>query len=258
MVVRLGRVVRHVYSVALLVLVWEGSSRAGLVHPFLLPPPSAIGLRLAHLLSAGDLGRHMALSLYRTLASFGLAIVIAVPLGLAMARIRLVAWFCEPLIAVGFPTPKIVFLHIFVLWFGLHDMPKIVMATVEGVLPIVTATYLGTRSIDVYLLWSARNLGTSPGRLLWKVMLPAALPQIMNGVQIALPICFIVIFVTEMLLGGGGLGDTMILAQRFADSEGVFAGMVTVSLLGYLAIRGVAWVRQALLHWHVETQERRL
>jgi ABC-type nitrate/sulfonate/bicarbonate transport system permease component len=132
------------------------------------------------------------------------------------------------------------------------------MATVEGVFPIVTATYLGTRGVDPYLLWSARNLGTSPGRLLWKVVLPAALPQILNGVQIALPICFIVIFVTEMLLGGSGLGDTMMLAQRFADSEGVFVGIVMVSGLGYVAMWCVTWVRRTLLHWHAETQTRHL
>lgn len=255
---RLRTLLRETYSIVLLVLVWEGISRAGLVNAFLLPAPSAVCLRLLRLLVAGDLGQHMVLSLYRTLVSFGLATVIAVPLGLCMARIRPVGWFCEPIIAVGFPTPKIVLVQVFLLWFGLHDLPKIAMATLEGIFPLVTATYLGTRGVDTYLLWSARNLGTSEGRLLWKVILPAALPQILNGMQIALPICFIVIFVTEMFLGGGGLGDTMVLAQRFADSEGVFVGIVAVSGLGYVAMRCVTWTRHVLLHWHVETQERHL
>ncbi len=249
---------RQGYSVFLVLFVWESVSRTGLVNAFLLPPPSAIGLRLLHLLVYEDLVHHIALSLSRTLISFVLAVGIAVPLGLAMGRSRLARWFGEPLIAVGFPTPKIIFLQIFMLWFGLHELPKIVMATVEGVFPIVTATYLGTLGVDRYLLWSARNLGTSEVRLLWKVVLPAALPQILNGVQIALPICFIVIFVTEMLMGGGGLGDTMMLAQRFADSQGVFVGIVTVSVLGYITMRGVAWLRHLLLHWHVETHAREL
>jgi ABC-type nitrate/sulfonate/bicarbonate transport system permease component len=249
---------KHGYSIVLLLLVWEASSRAGVVTPFLLPAPSAICLRLLHLLRAGELGGHVLLSLYRTLVSFALASLIAVPLGLAMAQLRPVAWFCEPLMAVGFPTPKIVFLQILLLWCGLGDLPKIIMAAVEGALPIVTATYMGTRSVDTSLLWSARNLGTSQGRLLWKVILPAALPQIFNGIQIALPICFIVIFVTEMLLGGGGLGAMMVLAQRFANSEGVFVGIVTVSTLGYITMQGLAWLRSVLLHWHVEAQARHL
>ena len=253
--VRLRRTLSNSYSVLLLFLVWEGISRAGLVHPFLLPAPTAICLKLVHLLVHGDLGQHLIVSLWRTGLSFIVAVAIAVPLGLAMAHIRLVRWFCEPIIAVGFPTPKIVFLQILILWFGFQDLPKIVMAAVEGIFPIVSATYLGALGVDRYLLWSARSMGTAGSRLLWKVTLPATLPQIMSGVQIALPICFIVIFVTEMLMGGGGLGDAMMLAQRFADSEGVFVGIVMVSALGYAAMRGVACLRHALLRWHPETQE---
>lgn len=246
---------RNVYSVFLLLLVWEMVNRTGMVNAFLLPAPTAIALKLSASLLTGDLAQHMGLSLYRTAISFLVATVIAVPLGLAMAQLRLVRWFCEPLIAVGFPTPKIVFLQILILWFGFHDVPKITMAAVEGVFPIVSATYLGTMGVDRYLVWSARNMGTSGTRLLWKVILPAALPQILNGIQIALPICFIVIFVTEMLMGGGGLGDIMMLAQRFADSEGVFVGIVMVSVLGYAAMQCVTWVRRVLLHWHAESRE---
>ncbi|GIX48634.1 MAG: ABC transporter permease [Candidatus Tectimicrobiota bacterium] len=255
---RLWRGLSPAATVYGLLLAWEGVCRAGLVTPFLLPAPSAIAWRLGQQLLAGDLAWHLALSLYRTLVSFALALLIAVPLGLAMGRVRGVRWFCEPLLAVGFPAPKIVFVQVFMLWFGLHELPKIAMATLEGIFPILSATYLGALGVDRSLLWSARNLGTGEVRLLWKVVLPAALPQVLNGAQIALPICFIVVFVTEMLLGGGGLGDAMMLAQRFADSRGVFAGIVTVSLLGYGTMRVVAWTRRLLLHWHVETQVRQL
>ncbi len=251
---RIATLLRNSYSVVLLLLIWELLNRSGLVNPFLLPAPTAIGAKLVHLLIVEDLGHDILVSLYRTGISFVLATAIAVPLGLAMGQVRLIRWFCEPLLAVGFPTPKIVFLQIFILWFGLDDLPKIVMATVECIFPMVSATYLGTLGVDKYLVWSARNLGTGETRLLWKVIMPAVLPQIFNGIQIALPICFIVIFVTEMLLGGGGLGASMMQAQRFADSEGVFVGIVTVSVLGYVTMQGVAWSRRFLLRWHTEAQ----
>ncbi len=86
-----------------------------------------------------------------------------------------------------------------------------------------------TQGVDKELLWSARSLGASERQLLWEIILPAALPQILTGLQVALPISLIVAIVTEMLMGGAGLGGAMIAASRFANSPGVFAGIVEIA-----------------------------
>jgi ABC-type nitrate/sulfonate/bicarbonate transport system permease component len=84
------------------------------------------------------------------------------------------------------------------------------------------------------------------------VILPAALPQILTGLQVAMPICLIVVLVTEMAMGGRGLGDSMLSAARYVDSPGVFAGIVEIGLLGFAVIKGMAYLRRVLLRWHQE------
>ena len=97
-------------------------------------------------------------------------------------------------------------------------------------------------------------MGTRNRALLWEIVLPAALPQVFTGLQVALPIAFIVVIVTEMLTGGGGLGGGMMEGQRFADSTRVFANLVAVGVLGILAMKGLAFLRRRLLVWHEEVQ----
>jgi ABC-type nitrate/sulfonate/bicarbonate transport system permease component len=90
--------------------------------------------------------------------------------------------------------------------------------------------------------------------LMWQVALPAALPQIFTGLQVALPIALIVEIVVEMALGGYGLGAAMMSASRFADSRGVFAGIVEIAIVGYALIKAMAAIRRRLLLWHHEAQ----
>ena len=105
--------------------------------------------------------------------------------------------------------PKIAFLPVVILWLGFYDVSKISMVVLDAIFPVVTATIAGIRGVERELIWSARNMGASDRELLWQVMFPAALPQIMTGLQVALPIALIVAVVAEMLMGGYGLGGAM-------------------------------------------------
>jgi len=113
-------------------------------------------------------------------------------------------------------------------------------------------TVVGIRGVERELLWSARNMGAGERELLWQIALPAALPQIITGLQVALPIALIVAIVTEMFMGGYGLGGAMNTASRFADSRGVFAGIVEIAVIGYALVKGMMLVRRRLLLWHQE------
>ena len=171
-----------------------------------------------------------------------------------MARSVPIRWFFDPIISVGFPMPKIAFLPIMVLWLGVYDRTKISMVAFEAIFPVVTATIIGLRGVERELIWSARNMGAGERELLWQVSLPAALPQIMTGLQVALPIAMIVEIVCEMLMGGYGLGGAMLTASRFADSRGVFAGIVEIAAIGYVLVKLMAGLRRRLLAWHQEGQ----
>jgi len=242
-------------SLLALVVAWEAASRSGVVTPFLLPPLSAVLTRVWEDAASGELALNLGLTLYRALAGFAIAGLGGVLLGILMARRPLIRWFFDPIVSVGFPMPKIAFLPIFMLWLGLYDTSKISMAAFNAIFPVITATIAAAEAVDRHLLWSARSLGASERQLLREIILPAALPQILTGLQVALPISMIVMIVTEMMMGGQGLGGAMISASRFADSPGVFAGIVEIAVAGLCLVRGIAVLRRHLLVWHQEASE---
>lgn len=248
----LGWGVARLSSIILLVIAWEGLARSGLVTPFMLPPLSVVLERVWTDAASGELFHNLGLTLYRSLTGFAIAAAAGISLGILIAHNRFVRWFFDPIISIGFPMPKIAFLPIVVLWFGFYDVSKITMVVLDAIFPVVTATVAGTMGVEKEILWSARNLGASGRQLLWEIALPAALPQIMTGLQVALPIALIVCIVAEMTMGGVGLGGAMLTAGRFADSPGVFAGIVEIALAGYCLMKGMAVLRRRLLLWHQE------
>jgi ABC-type nitrate/sulfonate/bicarbonate transport system permease component len=247
-----GRGLARVISVVALAAAWELLARSGAVTPFMLPALSAVIERIWHDLVAGDLPINTAVTLYRALAGFLIGAIAGIALGMTMSRNGFAHWFFDPIISAGFPMPKIAFLPVVILWLGVYDMSKISMVAVEAVFPVVTATIIGIRGVERELLWSARNMGASERELLWQIAFPAALPQIITGLQVALPIALIVAIVTEMFMGGYGLGGAMNTASRFADSRGVFAGIVEIAVIGYAMVKGISIARRRLLLWHQE------
>ena len=242
----------RVFSILLLAVAWEMAARSGAVTPFMLPKLSAVLERIWSDLLTGELLLNTGLTVYRALAGFLIAAVGGILLGMAISRRGFVHWFFDPIISVGFPMPKIAFLPVVILWLGVYDTSKISMVAFEAIFPVVTATIIGIRGVERELLWSARNMGANERELLWQISLPASLPQIITGLQVALPIALIVGIVCEMLMGGYGLGGAMMTSSRFADSRGVFAGIVEIAVIGYVLVKGMAIVRRRLLLWHQE------
>ncbi len=249
-----GWAVARAAPILALALAWEALAASGAVTPFQLPRLTAVLARIWTDAVGGDLLLNTALTLYRALVGFGIAAVVGVILGMAMSRNVAVRWLFDPIVSVGFPMPKIAFLPVMMLWLGVYDLSKIAMVVLDAVFPVVTATMAGIAAVDRHLLWSARNMGASEREVVWQIVLPAALPQIMTGLQVALPIALIVAVVAEMLMGGYGLGGAMVHASRFADSRGVFAGIVEIAVVGYVLVKAMAILRRRLLIWHQEAQ----
>jgi ABC-type nitrate/sulfonate/bicarbonate transport system permease component len=248
--------VARLAPIAILLAAWEIFARSGAVTPFMLPAPSAVAERIYEDALTGDLFLNTAVTLYRALMGFAIAAVSGVVVGAAMARNATARWFFDPVISVGFPMPKIAFLPVIILWLGLYDVSKITMVVLDAIFPVVTATVAGIASVEKELVWSARNMGAKDRHLLWQILLPAALAPILTGLQVALPIALIVVVVTEMQMGGYGLGGAMMQASRFANSRGVFAGIVEIAVIGYALVAAMASLRRRLLAWHQEGQER--
>lgn len=245
----------RIFSVLVLLVAWEWLARSGTFTPFQLPALSRVLIRIWDDIVGGDFFINTALTLYRALVGFLIAAVGGVVLGMAMSRLRVARWFFDPIISVGFPMPKIAFLPVIILWLGVYDVSKISMIVLDAIFPVVAATVIAIQGVERELLWSARNMGAKEREVLWQVVLPAALPQIMTGLQVALPLSLIVAVVTEMLMGGYGLGGAMMTASRFANSVGVFAGIVEIAVVGYVLVKAMAVLRRRLLIWHPEAHE---
>ena len=248
----IGWALARALPIVALAFCWEALAASGAVTPFQLPRLSAVLARIWTDAVTGDLVLNATLTLYRALTGFAIAATFGVVLGIAMSRNLAVRWLFDPVVSVGFPMPKIAFLPVIILWLGVYDLSKIAMIVLDAVFPVVTATIAGIAGVDRHLLWSARNMGASEREVVWQVALPAASPQIMTGLQVALPIALIVAIVAEMLMGGYGLGGAMVHASRFADSRGVFAGIVEIAMVGYVLVKAMTLVRRRLLIWHQE------
>jgi NitT/TauT family transport system permease protein len=155
----------------------------------------------------------------------------------------------EPIVRVLSPLPKIVFFPAFLLLLGFGSASRIVLVVIDAIFPVLLAAYYGARAIDEKLIWSARAAGMSQAMCLFRVTLPAALPSILTGLRIAIVIGCIVVFLSEMVVPGDGLGDVLIRAARSFQTVQMFVPLVTISLLGFALDYAIVRIRNTLVNW---------
>jgi ABC-type nitrate/sulfonate/bicarbonate transport system permease component len=178
-----------------------------------------------------------------------IAIGAGVLIGVGAAESRLGPLLLEPLIRVLAPLPKIVFFPAFLLLLGFGSSSRIMLVVIDAIFPALLAAYFGARAIDEKLIWSARAAGMSNAACQFRVVLPAALPGILTGVRIAIVIGSVVVFLSEMVAPGDGLGDALIRAAREFQTVQMFVPLVTISLLGFILDYAVVCVRKTLVNW---------
>jgi len=245
----------RVFSLLALAIAWELLARSGTFTHFQLPALSEVIVSIWNDVIGGEFFLNAWLTLYRALVGFFICAVLGVAIGMAMSRNVIAHWFFDPIVSVGFPMPKIAFLPVVILWLGVYDVSKITIIVIDAIFPVIAATVIAIQGVERELIWSARNMGASSRELLTQVVLPAASPQIMTGLQVALPLSLIVAVVAEMLMGGYGLGGAMMTASRFANSTGVFAGIVEIAIVGYVLVKAMSMIRRRLLIWHQEAHD---
>src|SRR2546425_971558 len=144
----IGRALLYLYPLVLLLVVWEAVAAAGLVRPIFMPRFSTVAVQAVALAREGQIGEPLLTSLYRAFAGLALAVGAGGVAGIAMSRVRWLWWLLDPLVAVGFPSPKITFLPIFILWFGIDHLSKILLVAFTCVFPMVVSTYHGAASVN--------------------------------------------------------------------------------------------------------------
>jgi ABC-type nitrate/sulfonate/bicarbonate transport system permease component len=244
-----GLYIRSLISVLTVIVIWEAAARAGLAPALFLPPFTKVIAEWWAVCADGSLPLDLGVSLSRAAAGLFLATLIGVPLGIAMARSRLLHWLFDPVIALAFPSPKIAFLPIFILWFGIYSLSKILLVAFACVFPILIGSFAAASSVSRVWIWSAASLGTSNIAMLFRIVLPAAWPRIFASLRVALPVSLITTFTAEMVSGGGGMGGTLMYSQRFFESPTVFAYILTMLGVGLLLDALMLRIQAALPAW---------
>lgn len=239
-------------SILLFIAFWEIAARIHVAPAILLPPFSTVAEQLWHSILDGTLAADLSLSLARALCGLVLATVGGVILGLLMARNRTVEWLIDPLVALGFPSPKIAFIPIFILWFGIESLSKILLVTFACIFPVIIGSYSAARAVGRQFIWSALSLGSSRSGMFLHVILPACYPRIFTTFRIAVPVGLITTFTAEMVAGGGGMGATLIYSQRFFESPTVFAYIVVMLAAGLVVDAAMRRFQSRFLRWAEE------
>jgi ABC-type nitrate/sulfonate/bicarbonate transport system permease component len=244
-----GHWVVSFYPLLLVIALWEVAAWMELVRPVFLPSFSAVVVRALELIQSGELFGPLLVSLFRATAGLAIALVVGLPLGFLMARWKLVNRILDPLVAVGYPAPKMAFIPIFILWFGIDHLSKILLVAFNCVFPIIISAYAGARTMSVRQLWAAEAMGTNHVQLFTRVIFPATLPSLMSGLRISVPLALLTAFTAEMVAGGGGLGGALVLAQRFFESQTVYVYILTMLITGYIIDSAFLAMRRHVLRW---------
>jgi len=232
----------------LLALAWEIVTSTHLVSPNVLPTLSSVMGSLFHLM-ADDLAYHTLLSIMRGSAGLVAAVVVGTATGVLMAWYRPVRLFVNPFIQLLYPLPKSALIPLTIIWLGLGDVSKITLIFVGALLPVVVSSFNATRGVDHLLVWSARSVGASERELLLEIVIPAALPEILNGYRIALALCFILVVAGELIFANNGIGFLISFLGEGGDYKGMFAGVLTISLIGFAADRLYVIAMKRILIW---------
>jgi NitT/TauT family transport system permease protein len=239
-----------VLAVVAVLALWELAPRVGLVREESIPPFSTVMGAVGTTLGDPDFWSNLAASAGRWALGFALAIVIGVSAGVLMGRSRALFHLVDPLLTVTYPVPKAALILLFVLWWGAGQLSRVAIIVTGCLIPIVISAYHGARGVEPRLVWSARGLGVSRARTLHKVVLPAALPQVLNGLRVAIAISIFTLLASELLIRKSGVGAYMFTFLDNGQNLRVWAMSVIIALIGFgldflyvqLVRRGLRWM----------------
>ena len=234
-----------IVPVAVLVA-WEVFGGAGML-PRYLSAPSAILAALWELASTGELFVALVASLYRVSTGFVLGTVAGIIVGLGAGLVPGVRHFFDPLVSFLYSIPKVAFLPIFLLLLGLGHASKIAIIAFSGFFPVFIASRHAVLSVNKLLVWAAENMGTPQRTIFFRVIIPAAAPQLFAGIRIGLAHAFVVLFAAELIGSKVGLGNLISHAEEWVRFDMMFAGIVCFAVLGFVSDRILLAIRARVL-----------
>ncbi|HBY4774300.1 TPA: taurine ABC transporter permease TauC [Klebsiella pneumoniae] len=248
-----------VATLAVLLAVWWAVAALQLISPLFLPPPGRVLQKLITI--AGPQGfmdatlwQHLAASLTRIVIALLAAVLIGVPVGIAMGLNSTVRGILDPLIELYRPVPPLAYLPLMVIWFGIGETSKILLIYLAIFAPVAMSALAGVKSAQQVRIRAARSLGASRAQVLWLVILPGALPEILTGLRIGLGVGWSTLVAAELIAATRGLGFMVQSAGEFLATDVVLAGIAVIAIIAFLLELGLRALQRRLTPWHGEVQ----
>jgi len=226
-----------VLTVCVLLAAWFLVTNLGWVKPLFLPSPQAVLQQFVDYVSgsANDLPlwQHLLASVLRVAVAFGLACVVAVPVGIGMGMSRVLRGIFDPPMEFYRPLPPLAYLPLIIIWFGIDETPKVLLIFLSCFAPLALAARAGVRSAAPEQINAAYAMGASRSQVVRHVILPAALPEILMGMRIAIGFGWTTLVAAEMVAANVGLGQMVLNASNFLRTDIVVMGILVIGAVAY-------------------------
>jgi NitT/TauT family transport system permease protein len=242
-------------SLALVLLVWEVLPRTGVVDRVWFPPLSQVLGVAWQMASTGELQNHIGASLQRSAIGFSLSVLVAVPLGLTIGWYAPVRSFLSSLLEFFRNTSSLALLPVFILFLGIGETSKIGIVVFACFFPVLLNTISGVTGVDPLLIKSARSLNLSPPAIFAKIILPSAVPSVFTGLRLAAESSILVLIAAEMVGATRGLGFLINYAQFNFLIPKMYAGILTIAVIGLILNYSLVAVERRLSRWRVPVSQ---
>ena len=231
---------------SLLLLWWVGTDH-GWIDDQTFAAPGTVATAFWDLLTSGELWANLSVSLTRATAGLVIGLALGLGLGLLTGLSRVADGLIDPLMQIGYTIPFLAVAPLLVVWFGIGELPKIVLITVAVCLPVYLNTFNGVRNTDPRIIEAARVFGVSRTRLVRQIIVPGALPTILVGIRMALSLSLLALIVVEQTNSPKGIGFLMLSAQQYFQTEILIVCILIYAVWGLAAgalVRGLSWLLQ--------------
>ena len=229
--------------------VWEWAVRAGMVDPLFLSSPSQVAVRLVQVFADGTIYPHLWATGTTAFWGFLLSCLVGVPIGVLMGRSVLVRDTLEPFIMAQASVPTVALLPLFIIWLGIGTSARIALVFTGAVFGIVVSTEAGVSNIDRRLIETARSFTATEWAILWKIVLPAAIPYIIAGMRLAIARVLIMVVVAELYASTAGVGYLIFQAGASYDTSMIFVGVVILAVAGMALNAFLRAVERRIAPW---------
>ena len=241
-------------TVAAVLLSWWAVTYLGLIEPLFLPSPQAVIQRGWLILNQGYMGsslwQHLDASLQRIGLALLAAVLVAIPLGIAIGRNRIAQGIFDPLIEFYRPIPPLAYLPLIVIWCGIGELSKVLLIFLAIFAPVAIATATAVRNVDLSKIRAAQSLGANQKQLIRYVILPSALPEILTGIRIGLGVGWSTLVAAELIAATSGLGFMVQSAAQFLVTDVVILAILLIAMIAFALEMGLRALQRKLVPWH--------